>query len=127
MLYYNLAITGQEIPSPKKKHTLLGFTTTLPKLVKGSLGPKQAWMPPDFFTNILMNFPISILRIYQNPTITSQGIPRPLGIFPRPPHSVEKPSENPKLNPMKEPHHTWLSGNGKERIEPMSHLENLCQ
>jgi len=46
------------------------------------------------------------LELFCNPAKTSQGIPRPLGIFLRPPHLVPKSYDHPKLNQMKEPHYT---------------------
>jgi len=108
---------SQGICSPKQKHTLPRFTTISPKLVKDSLGRKQAFMPPYFFTNTLRNFLVSTLMVYHNPTKTGQGITRPLGIFLRPPHSVPKPSENPKLNPIKEPHHTMTIWKWQVKVE----------
>jgi len=63
-------------------------------------------MPPDFFTNTLRNFLVSTLRLYYNPAKTGQGIPRTLGIFPRPSHLIPKPFGNLKLNQVKESHHT---------------------
>jgi len=41
--------------------------------------------------------------------ITSQGIPRPLGIFMRPPHPEPKNSSNPKLKLRKFPSHLGYS------------------
>jgi len=70
-LYHNPTMISQGICRPKKKHTLLGFIAIMPKLVKDSLGPKQASMPPYFFTNTMRNFLISTLKLYHDPVITS--------------------------------------------------------
>lgn len=116
-LYHNPTTTNQGICRPKQKHTLLGFIAIVPKLVKDSLGPKQASMPTHFFTNTMRNFLVSTLRLYHNLAITSQGVPRPLGMYLRPPHLVPKPYGNSKLNEMKEPHHTTVIWKWKGKAE----------
>jgi len=67
--------------------------------------------------------PVSIVKLYHNPVKIDQGIPIPLGIFLRPPHPIPKPSDNPKINQIKNPITPWLCANEKARMKPLSHLE----
>ena len=94
-IYYNPTIISQRIPRPNNKHTLPRFTAIPPKTVKGSLGPKQAWIPSYFFTNTLRNFPISTLRLSHVSCHYQLRYSESLGIFLRLPHSIPKPSDNP--------------------------------